>query len=250
MNVTLEIITTALAFHAEKLHDDAVWTRVERVSSLMARKAIKATFFVYPFRAQVAGKDVADRVRFLSAAGHEIAQHTHFYDGIRIDKPNKSNDLSATNIARCLYRDFETLEKAGVSPKGFTAGAWLVNEVVLDTLVALGFSYDCSAQLPKRQGSPQPPYARWLSSPQLYTKKDGAILCLPTTCSLGEWFKSGRRLTAGGTVRYQLIYLHDYDLLALRNRVLLSCFLKLRHRQILKPLDTLAKECLFQRGEV
>lgn len=238
-----------LAFHAEKLHDDQVWRRVTQIARWMARRHMSATFFVYPFRAQVAGRDITERVTELSALGHEIGQHTHFYAGTKIDKPEKINDLSDANIVRCLHRDFDTLNRMGFSPKGFTAGAWLVNETIWDALVKLGFTYDCSARFPKRVEGPKSSYNRWLQSPQIYTNTQGDLICLPTTCSLGEWFKWGGRLTTGGKVPYQLIYLHDYDLLTLRDHLAFSCFLKVFTRQTLKPLATLVRECLFQKGE-
>jgi Polysaccharide deacetylase len=244
------MIPIALAFHAEKLHDDRTWRRVERVARWMARKGIEATFFVYPFRAQVVRRDVTDRVRMLATLGHEIGQHTHFYAGRKIDKPEKVDDLSQVNIVHCLYRDFETLQQTGFPPKGFTAGAWFVNDTVLDTLAKLGFAYDCSAQFPKPKEVAYSPYHRWLQSPQLYTNAQGQqLLCLPTTCSLGEWFKWGRKLRTEGCVAYQLICLHDYDLLSYRNYRLLWCFLKLSERHALKPSAIIAEQYLFAGGD-
>jgi hypothetical protein len=61
----------ALAFNAEKLHDDQVWRRAERSARWMAWKDIKATFFIYPFRAQAAGRDITERVQKLASLGHE-----------------------------------------------------------------------------------------------------------------------------------------------------------------------------------
>jgi hypothetical protein len=205
-----------LAFHAEKLHDERVWHRVERVARWMAKKGMKATFFVYPFRAQVAGNDITGRVRALAALGHEIGQHTHFYAGTKIDKPDKFNDLSDANILQCLHRDFETLRKLDIRPRGFTAGAWLVNETVWDTLVKLGFAYDCSARFGGPNKVASKPYSCWRQAPQFYSNGGGRILCLPTTCSLGEWFKWGRNVQTEASKPYQLIYLHDYDLLSKR----------------------------------
>jgi hypothetical protein len=235
----------ALAFHAEKLHDDQVWRRVTRIARWMAWKDIKATFFVYPFRAQVAGRDITDRVQTLASLGHEIGQHTHFYAGTKIDKPVKIDDLSQANIMHCLYRDLETIQQMGFQPKGFSAGAWFVNETVWDLLVNLGFTYDCSAQFPQPKKMADSVNNRWLGYPQFYTNARGQILCLPTTCSLGEWFKWGRRITTGGEVPYQLIYLHDYDLLTFRNHLALSCFLKIFTGQTVQPLATIAQGYLF-----
>ena len=230
----------ALAFHAENLHEDYVWRRVRRVARGMARRGLKASFFVYPFRAQVANGDITDRVQILAALGHEIGQHTHFYAGAKIDKPKKVNDLSEANIIHCLHRDFETLQQIGFLPKGFTAGAWLVNGMVLDTLVELGFAYDCSARFPNARGMVNSPYHRWLRSPQLYANAQDRLLCLPTVCSLGEWFKWGRQVSADGSVPYQLTYLHDYDLLSLRNYLLLWVFLNFTRGQCFVSAEMLA----------
>jgi hypothetical protein len=237
----------ALAFHAEKLHDDRTWKRVEVFARRMTRKKIEATFFVYPFRAHVAGKDITERVRMLAALGHEIGQHTHFYAGTKINKPEKVDDLTDANIVHCLHRDFETLKQTGFSPRGFTAGAWLVNRTVRDALVSLGFDYDCSAQFPKPKGVDQSPDHSWLRSPRFHLSGRGRLLCLPTTCSLGEWFKWGRRVETEGRLPYQLIYLHDYDLLSFRNRLLLSCFLNIAGREAYRPLAGIARDC--QTGE-
>jgi hypothetical protein len=216
--------------HAEKLHDHAVWQRVERIVRRMAKQRRQVTFFVYPFRAQVAEQDISERVRVLSALGHEIGQHTHFYAGTKIDKPEKVNDFSSENITYCLRRDFETLRQMGVTPKGFTAGAWFVNETVWDTLIELGFDYDCSVRFSKPNGLPKSPGFRWQQSASVYTNAKGSLLIMPTTCSLAELFKWGRKVIIDDSVQYQLIYLHDYDLLSVKKYALLWFFLTFNRR--------------------
>jgi polysaccharide deacetylase len=229
-------VSRILAFHAEKLHDDRVWQRVQRVAQWMSCKRVKATFFVYPYRAQVVAQDISDRVRMLSDLGHEVGQHTHFYAGTKIDKPGKVDDLSDANISRCLHRDFETLQHMGHTPKGFTAGAWFVNEAILDTLTTLGFTYDCSARFPQPKTITSLPFHRWLQTPQPYVNPGGRMLCLPTLCSLGEWYKWGRKTQIGGQVPYQLVYLHDYDLLPLYKYLSLWCFLRIMAVRNMQPL--------------
>lgn len=219
----------SLAFHAERLHDPPVWRRVERVARWMSRHEMNATFFVYPFRAQVAGRDIADQVRALAAMGHEIGQHTHFYAGTRIEKPDKVTDLSPANIAHCIRRDFTTLQEMSMTPRGFTAGAWIVNEQVWDTLIELGFSYDCSVRVPKPTQMADVPDYRYERSPGVYCSDNGRLVLVPTTCSLGEWFRWGRRPDTDRSVPHQLVYLHDYDLLMARYCWLLWVFLGL-HR--------------------
>jgi len=237
------MLPITLVFHAEKLHDERVWRRVESVARWLAVQGHQATFFVYPFRAQVAGQDITDRVQTLATLGHEIGQHTHFYAGTKIDTPEKVNDLRAANVVQCLHRDYETLRCMGYTPQAFTAGAWLVDETVLDTLVALGFIYDCSARFPKPQGMTSVPHHRWLVSPQLYSNAQGCLLCLPTTCSLGEWWKWGRSMQqAKDHISYQIVYTHDYDLLSLHTYVLLWSFLLMTHRRRLVSASPLVKK--------
>jgi hypothetical protein len=237
-----------LVFHAEWLHADNIWRRVEWVASWLSLKGIRATFFVYPFRAQLAGKDIGNRVRALDVLGHEVGQHTHFYEGRRIEKPKKIIDLSELNIVHCLRRDFETLTQMGSLPKGFTSGSWAVDRRVLDVLADLRFDYDCSAQFPKPRELTEANYHSWRRSPYVHSNSRGQVLCLPTTCSLGEWFKWGRHVRTGGIIPYQLVYLHDYDLRSFRKRRLLSFFVKILGERALRPLTAIAQE--YQRREI
>jgi peptidoglycan/xylan/chitin deacetylase (PgdA/CDA1 family) len=235
-----------LAFHAERVHEQRVWKKIERIAAWMTEHHMRATFFVYPFPAIVAGKSISRRVQWLGAFGHEIAQHTHFYSGAKIAKHEKRDDLSRANVVHCIRRDFEILKEFGFPPKGFTAGSWFINDVVLDTLIELGFSYDCTAQFPRPttwKGNAQ----NWcLSAPQYYSNTHGRILCLPTTCSLGEWFKWGHKARSEIHQFYQIIYLHDYDLLSLKTSFLLFCFLRLIKSNVLEQSASLAERCLFE----
>jgi len=240
--------TITLAFHAERLHEQRVWQRVQRVAGWMAENNLKATFFVYSFPAALAGKSISERVQWLGSLGHEIAQHTHFYSGRKIAKHEKRDDLSKTNVIHCLRRDFETLKDFGFTPIGFTAGSWFVNDAVFDGLVELGFVYDCSAQFPRPKTSRPGPHNRWLSSPQRYFNTHGRLLCLATTCSLGEWFKWGRKAKRESNQFYQIVYLHDYDLLSPKRSLLLFCFLKMMKWKILGESVSVADHCILSGG--
>jgi peptidoglycan/xylan/chitin deacetylase (PgdA/CDA1 family) len=239
---------TTLAFHAEKLHQPRVWRRVAVVARWMAAHGIHATFFVYPFPAMVHGKNINDRVRWLGSLGHEIAQHTHFYAGTRIEKRNKVDDLSKENIIHCVRRDFAALSTSGYSPKGFTAGSWFVSDTVLDVLVELGFVYDCSAQIPKPRNPTPDPRMQWLRLPQNYRNGRGKLLCLPTTCSLGEWFKWGWKTAREQTHWHQIVYLHDYDLLSFHRRLMLLCFLRITHRETFEPTSMAVQQYRVHGG--
>ncbi len=186
------------------------------ILAMMRRLRSRATFFIYPFRAVVAGRDISDRVKAL-AVDHEqeIGQHTHFYAGRSLKKPNKLNDLSPENIRNCIERDFEWLCRIS-KPKGFTSGGWIVTETVLGSLVNLGFVYDCSARAPSLgKGRESGPNLLWLAEAEKRLIEDRPLILVPTTHTLRlSWFGQRRRsvpLTAGD--QYQLVYLHDYDLL-------------------------------------
>jgi Polysaccharide deacetylase len=239
-----------LAFHAETLHEQRVWKKVNRVAGWMAEHNMRATFFVYPFPAAVAGKSISERVQRLGSLGHEIAQHTHFYAGTKIIKHEKRDDFSKANVIHCLCRDFETLKEFGFPPKGFTAGSWFVNDAVLDGLVELGFVYDCSARFPRQKTSHRGPNKRWLSAPQCYSNTHGRLLCLPTTCSLGEWFKWGHKARRESDQFYQIVYLHDYDLLSLKRSLLLFCFMRMIKWAALEQSASVAERCLFSGGSL
>jgi hypothetical protein len=165
-----------------------------------------------------------------------------------IAKHQKRDDLSKANVVHCLRRDFETLKEFGFPPKGFTAGSWFVNDVVLDALVELGFVYDCSAQFPRPKTSPPGPNNRWFSAPQYFFNTHGRLLCLATTCSLGEWFKWGRKARRESGQFHQIVYLHDYDLLSPKRGLLLFCFLRMIKWKTLGQSVSVAEHCIFSGG--
>ena len=241
--MTLLISNThiSLSFHAEALYDDRVWARTKRIASLMSRREIPATFFVYPFRSQVKGISIGDRVQEIAGLGHEIGQHTHFYKGTNIDKETgKEDDLSPANINQCLKRDYDTLTGFGTKPDGFVAGAWVSNKSVIDGIARLGIDYDCSARWPQSGGKIHLAERQFLRSPEEYLHSNTKVIRIPTTCSLGEWFKWGRRTETDSTLPYQLVYLHDYDLLRKSQHALLRLFLILTRRRSFVPAGQLA----------
>jgi hypothetical protein len=244
---------TSLVFHAEKLYDDRIWRKVEKIALRMARMKEGGTFFVYPFRSYLAGKDISERVQCLAALGHEIGQHTHFYAGTQVDKPRKVDDLSPRNMSRCIRRDFEMLHHMNIPLKGFTSGAWVVDKVIWDTVIDLGFIYDCSTRFPKPGGITNSSHHRWLQAQQNYAGAKGSLLLIPTTCSLGEWFKWGHNMQNEIHMKvgafYQVIYLHDYDLLSFPHDLLLRVFLSLRGRRGLVTTRSLADN-LIERNNI
>ena len=237
----------ALAFHTERLHDDRVWKRLLLILAIMRHLGSRATFFVYPFRAVVSGRDISDRVRAL-AVDHkqEIGQHTHFYAGSSLAKPNKRNDLTPENIRNCIERDFEWLCRIS-KPKGFTSGGWMVTDAVYPALMNLGFDYDCSARVPALRKEREAGPNLWLTEAEQRVIRDRPLILVPTTHTLRNKLLGTRRLTSSlkAGVAYQLVYLHDYDLL--RPRVLLGLSLALMASRTFLCVDHLARK--FSQGE-
>ena len=236
----------ALAFHTERLHDDRVWKRLLLILAIIRRLGSRATFFIYPFRAVVEGRDISDRVQAL-AVDHkqEIGQHTHFYAGRSVNKPDKRNDLSAENIRNCIERDFEWLCRIS-KPKGFTSGGWIVTDAVYSSLVNLGFDYDCSARVPVPPRGPETGPNLWLTEAETRVIRDRPLILVPTTHTLRNRLLGKRNLTCPlkAGVEYQLVYLHDYDLL--RPPVLLGLSLALMARRTFLCVDHLARK--FSQG--
>ena len=210
----------ALAFHTERLQDDRVWKRLLIILTIMRCLRSRATFFIYPFRALVAGRDISDRVKVLAVDyKQESGQHTHFYAGSSVNKLDKRNDLSPRNIQNCIERDFKWL--SGISePKGFSAGGWIVTEAVFRSLVNLGFDYDCSARVPSfDKGRETSPDLLWLPKTEERFIENRSLILVPTTHTLRQsLFRERRRYVPlkrpfESSDQYQLVYLHDYDLL-------------------------------------
>lgn len=63
----------AMAIHTELIHDDRVWRRLRSLLGLMSYRKNRAPFFVYPFRAIVAGQEEVafGRVKRLWEEGYE-----------------------------------------------------------------------------------------------------------------------------------------------------------------------------------
>jgi hypothetical protein len=165
------------------------------------------------------GVDLTDRISALRSLGHEIGQHTHFYAS-RGGEGDVVDDFSEENVRTCIGRDFEYLTRRGVVPGGFVAGAWAFPDPLVRILVEYGFIYDCSARIPTsfNVSSAHIPCI-YVDSPMLVELRnqplgDRQVLLLPTTCSLGRWYKA-RLGSAASLPKAPLIYFHDYDLLRL-----------------------------------
>jgi hypothetical protein len=209
-----ESALSCLVFHAERLERDEVWGRTDALLRSLEDKGIHCTLFVHPYSAIRSGVDIGRRIQQILGRGHEIGQHTHYYSPpTGSGKPE--SDLSPQSVCTRLEQDREYLAHSGAEPRGFTAGAWVEHPAAATWLNEAGFTYDCTGRtFGLRSSAPNvDPKPRW-SGPKV---RDG-LVGLPTTASVAQAVRElpGRRspsVELDPRTRYELIYVHDYDLL-------------------------------------
>ena len=236
-------MTFALTVHTERLSSDEVWGYVRRMLALWEQHGIQATFFcvapVHPYyRSQPGFSEArwARRIDEIAGRGHAIGQHTHFYGA-----EGKTWDVSAENLHERLDEDRRWLQAQGLAPAGFVGGGWTINAGVFRFLLAHGYRYDCSARsfsLAYLEGRGQTMVAQhpfWVDAGRL------RLLEIPSTAPVIHLAYSLLPFAGQRTCvdvprwgKYTLIYLHDYDLLNPRFRVVLCMalhLLRLRHAE-------------------
>ena len=212
---------SAFTFHAERLERDDVWHAVRRVARTFGARGRGLTFFVHPLTAIEADVDLAPRLAELAQAGHEIAQHTHYYRD-HAEGPGglvKTTSLDDATVLRCLDRDFDYLSEAGHRPRGFVGGGWAVSATALAWLQERSFAYDCTYRT-FRLGYDNPLAAPGDDAPG--PSRIGSLVELPTTSTFSAEIRRpfGGHDTASGSVRYRLSYMHDTDLLGWKDAAL------------------------------
>jgi len=211
-----------LTFHAECLETDAVWNLVKRLLGKLGQRGARATLFVNPLGAIRSGANLGERLSWLTDQGHEVAQHSHYYqaeghaqEGERRKLPTA---LTPENIRRCLSRDYDYLAGAGFKPLGFVSGAWAIDETIFQWLSMMEFSYDCSYRTytlpyenPAAKAGDNCTHVHWRSN----------LLEVPTTGGIAQMLKARATGNEGLLVNggaYHLYYLHDSDLVSLAKR--------------------------------
>jgi len=206
-----------VAVHAERLEDRRVWDLVRR--ALDAHPSLRATWFVSPVHAIWSDVDLGDRLSELTDRSQEIGQHTHFYDAARstIEPGNGEALMTEVNITACLDRDHSYLVERGHAPRGFVSGAWALDPVIDAWLRRERFLYDCSW---RTYVLPYQSHGSDRGDGRAAAAMDLGVLRLPTTTSLRRSLP--RRRTAASPIGpYELVYLHDYDLLDAGKRLML-----------------------------
>jgi peptidoglycan/xylan/chitin deacetylase (PgdA/CDA1 family) len=107
-------------------------TGVPRLLRLLDRAAVRATFFVPGFTAEL----WPDAVRSIRDAGHEIACHGYLHEGAR-------SAPDAATEERRLVRALEALDAvAGIRPAGYRAPMWELSHALPAILARHGIRYD------------------------------------------------------------------------------------------------------------
>ena len=217
--------------HAEHLHLAAVWAATR---ATLLKSPLHWTIFVDPLLARIARVDLRDQLAWFADNGHEVAMHTHHHllqgkrghtTGYLLGKP-----LQKSDIHRCLSENFEYLSERGHTPKGFVSGSWLVLDATVDWLGAAGFEYDSTLR------SYQPAHARSQlepNEPRHEVSRLGDLTEIPTTAPLKQQLQADLSLrprsVSVADLRYDLYYLHDYDLVATKKRAAVGLLGVLQH---------------------
>lgn len=216
-----------LSIHAERLEDEVVWFRTCALLERIQRCGGRATLFVHPSSAIERGLDLGPRLRELSEQGHEVAQHTHFYEPVIKPGRKPASIFTAENVRRCLDRDFAYLTAAGTPPKGFVAGGWAITPEAGRWLQEHSFQYDSSVRaFDLKYQNPQAASGDSWDAPS----RVGGVIMLPTTHTLRDAFLGPSSPLVRSPIPYTLGYLHDYDLVH-RSRVLASRVMILRWKR-------------------
>jgi hypothetical protein len=226
-------LRSTLSFHAERLEDDAVWTRVRKVLDLVGSRGGRVTLFVEPLSARLKGVDLEERLEWAASGGHEVALHTHFYQ--LLGSPGattgyrKGEQPTDEDVTRCLDEGLAYLECRGFRPRGFVSGAWAIAPRAFDWLAQHDFIYDCSFRtFPLKYHNPGARAGDDASSPS----RIGGLLELPTTgsaavalaSSVAPWVHASQ---VTGSTPYRHVYLHDYDLMRPRWWAALHAYVRL-----------------------
>ena len=216
------MIARCVSLHAERLERDDVWHRTDAFLHRLERRGGRATVFVHPRSAIAAGVELRSKIGVLLDRGHEIGQHTHFYaDDGAVGKP-QTTDLSPENVRRCLDRDHRYLIDAGVDPRGFVAGAWAIVDEVTPWLRDHDFTYDASVRaFPLSYESGDASRGDGWTAAEI----EHGIVRLPTTAPVSRAVRGRAPRARVADTEYELLYLHDYDLMRARTRLAAAALL-------------------------
>jgi hypothetical protein len=207
--------------HAEHLHLAPVWSATRET---LARSRLRWTMFVDPLLARIEGFDLAPVLAWIVDHGHEVAMHTHHHK--LVGEPGRTSGfilgerLSAADVHRCLQENYDYLTERGHEPTGFLSGSWLVLDEIYEWLVTHGFQYDSTLRTYAAAG----PWSTFVDDAQCPTaRRVNGLLEVPTTAPITAQLKAtilrSERSVVLADLRYDLYYLHDYDLVKPHKRL-------------------------------
>lgn len=106
-----------------------------RILDLLARRRVKATFFV-PGHTAVSFPDLVRQIR---AEGHEIGAHGYCHESPVNSSPTEEAELLSRSVAK-----LQTVLGDAFRPLGYRSPAWDLSESSIAILEAQGFLYDSS----------------------------------------------------------------------------------------------------------
>jgi hypothetical protein len=139
INIDLDTLADDIDSHRRLIHDDGLPaitydSVLPRFLELLERHGVKATFFVI-------GRDAADHqvlLTRLSAAGHELANHTMHHNKQLV---NLGDEELRAEIVDC-HRQLSALSAQPIC--GFRAPGYTISPRVVAILKQLGYRYDTS----------------------------------------------------------------------------------------------------------
>jgi peptidoglycan/xylan/chitin deacetylase (PgdA/CDA1 family) len=241
--MTQEVLR-AYTLHAERLDRPDVWHRTSHLLEAMEARRARATIFVDPSVAIDAGIDIGSHIRALLGRGHEIGLRTRWdLPPAPADAGTRAEPATPDNVRRCLERDLDYLRTAGADPRGFVAGGWAIPQAALTWLRERDFAYDASVRSFPIRDEPEAAADNGWTRPRL---EDGLVR-LPTTSLLIQIAQRRGHPLDAGTFRYELGFIHDYDLTSVPHRMAAGAALRRWGEGIIVPAATLAERLLSNR---
>jgi hypothetical protein len=214
-----------LSCHAERVLDDAVWSRFERLLQRRPAGFVVTPLLRPPDPAVGESESVwLERAR-TAAALAPLGHHTHW--GGR----SQARPAGAVDAAAVVRGEAEWLRERGLTPRFFCGGGWYLDAPVAETLASFGY-VDCTATTFRQAYLDDSAARLQLEAPARLRLPSGrTLLELPGTHSLGMLARGLARLPPLVHVHF-----HDWELVDRRRAAALELLLRwLRVRR--RPLS-------------
>jgi hypothetical protein len=208
------VISRCVSLHAERLERDDVWCRTDAFLHRFGAKG-RPRHRVRPPPLRDRGRrgaPPADR-RPARSRARDRTTHALLRGGRR---GRETADRSLARERPAMPRSRSSLShRCRCGSAGFVAGAWAIVGEVTPWLRDHGFTYDASVRafpLSYDSGAAAPGDG-WTAA-----RIEQAIVCLPTTAPVSRAVRGHAPRAQVADTDYELLYLHDYDLMRARTR--------------------------------